>query len=194
MNVLPVTKVAPFVFLAVLMSHDLPAQAQQMPPAGAVVAPAKRKATPQPTLKQAGAQFSNKTNVGWDPRHGTQVEFTSAGGRAYLWYPTNAVILAGEWSLEEREVRMQFPGEPITTIKQPRVCFRYGANTYNPVTGHRGDGWQCTPYVVHQRASKETRSGDPFGLARRTNVPFMLPPGERLNFGQVAARVKTSSR
>jgi hypothetical protein len=147
------------------------------------------------SLKQAGAQFSNKTNVGWDPRHGTQVEYTSADGKAYLWYPTNAVVLAGEWSLDERELRLKFEGETdIRTIKQPRVCFRYGANTYNPVTGHRGDGWQCTPFVAWQRGTRETRPGDPFGLARRKDAPFVLPKPDRLTFAQIAAWVGGARR
>ena len=49
------------------------------------------------SMEQAAAKRRNVTWHTYDSSHGNQVEFTTAGGEAYLWYPGNAVVLKGEW-------------------------------------------------------------------------------------------------
>jgi hypothetical protein len=73
----------------------------------------------------AAPQIGGYTNMSHDAGHGTQVEYLSPGGSAWLWYPGNSVILPGKWKRS---------GE--------NICFAYTANSYNPVTGHKGGDWE----------------------------------------------------
>lgn len=106
-------------------------------------------------------RFSGKTVLFYDPSHGNQVEYYDPIGRCYLWYPTNNVALAGEWRTEG-----------------PNICFRYGDNTYNPVTGDHGGSWDCSS--IEQQASTvvDAVPGDAFGLSSE-DIPFRLPAHPR---------------
>lgn len=106
--------------------------------------------------------YAGRTIVFHDPLHGTQVEHYAAGGEAFLWYPGNRRTVPGRW-----EVR---------TAKQ-RICFRYGTQTFNPVTRRRGGAWNCTPLRLHRRLARASCAGDPFGLASG-RLPFVLARGE----------------
>ncbi|WP_143145772.1 hypothetical protein [Devosia enhydra] len=108
-----------------------------------------------PALAQSS--LVNKTQLFFGPGHGTQVEYLAKGGTSYLWYPGNRVILRGDWKTEGN-----------------RICFRYGANTYNPVTGQRGATWSCQLLSEHRRFMTESRTGDVLGLAGRDKPPFTL--------------------
>ena len=108
-----------------------------------------------PALAQSN--LVDKTQLFFGPGHGTQVEYLARGGTSYLWYPGNRVILRGDWKTEGN-----------------RICFRYGPNTYNPVTGQRGATWECQSLSDHRRFMTESRSGDVLGLAGRTKPPFTL--------------------
>lgn len=105
----------------------------------------------------AAPKLANQTVVTFDPGHGTQIEYYDADGSTFLWYPGNRVILPGQWKLKGKD-----------------ICYRYGANTHNPVTGQSGGGWECMPSALHQSAIVETANGDVFGLAGRQKVPFRL--------------------
>ena len=50
-------------------------------------------------------------------------------GKAYLWYPGNQRIVVGEWKTQADP-----RGQSYT-----QLCYRYGPNTYNPVTRSRGE-------------------------------------------------------
>ncbi|WP_240231574.1 hypothetical protein [Devosia lacusdianchii] len=102
-------------------------------------------------------QLGGYTNMTWDAGHGTQVEYLSTRGKAYLWYPGNAVILEGRWKREGTN-----------------ICFAYGENTYNPVTGNQGGDWECMPSDLYQAASTERMQGDVLALADRATPPFRL--------------------
>lgn len=109
------------------------------------------------------AQISNRTLLFYDSAHGTQVEYFGSNGVSFLWYPGNRVVVQGRWKIATGENKVQ------------NICFSYGENTYNPVTGHRGSGWQCRPlgnFFVH---FVEDARGDVFGLAKRQQVPYILP-------------------
>lgn len=103
------------------------------------------------------APIGNQTTMTFDPGHGTQVEYVAADGTNYLWYPGNRVVLPGHWKLEGAN-----------------ICFAYGANTYNPVTGQHGPGFECEPKSVYLGTIVERASGDVFGLRTRHAVPFVL--------------------
>ncbi|HEY9013267.1 MAG TPA: hypothetical protein VIN06_19870 [Devosia sp.] len=119
----------------------------------------------------AAPQLGGYTNMSHDPGHGTQVEYLSPGGGAWLWYPGNAVIVPGKWKRAGKE-----------------MCFAYTANSYNPVTGHKGGGWECMPYKHWWGSIAERVEGDPLGLEGRRKVPFKLGK-ERVRFDKLVARV-----
>ncbi len=104
------------------------------------------------------AYLSGNTHWIYDVFHGTQVEYNAPDGRTFLWYPGNTRILPGRW-----EVRKGFI--------VPELCFLYGTNTYNPVTGLRGGKWECDTV---KRLGYIMR-GDPFGLSR--GLPVRIPDG-----------------
>jgi hypothetical protein len=115
------------------------------------------------TALPALAQFShnNKTLLYYEPQHGTQVEFLASGGRSHLWYPGNKIILTGKW-------------KTIGNKTSGQMCFQYGANTYNPVTGQKGSNWECMPYQAWASAVSDSIAGDVFGLSRTQKAPFRL--------------------
>jgi hypothetical protein len=95
----------------------------------------------------------------WDPGHGTQVEYYDARGGTHLWYPGNRRIVRGKWKMDGNN-----------------ICFAYQGNTYNPVTGHRGGGFECMPAALHDEGIVDRATGDVFGLAKSRSVPFTLKP------------------
>ena len=131
----------------------------------------------------AGSQFAtaappltDRTNMSFDPGHGTQVEYLQAGGATFLWYPGNSIVLPGHWKMDGGT--QQHPAE---------ICFRYGPNTYNPVTHVYGDKWECEGAALYAALVTEQAKGDVFGLAGRASVPFALPAG-RTTIEQLAKR------
>jgi hypothetical protein len=111
---------------------------------------------------QASAFFANKTHVTSSSGHGTQIEYLRSGGAAFLWYPGNAQVVRGDWKIEARE-----PSDVL-------ICFRYGSNTYNPVTNQSGGQWACGAAARQASRIVESAPGDVFRLAKRTAVPFVL--------------------
>lgn len=121
------------------------------------------------TEDEARANLSDRTRNVHDAGHGTQINYTSADGRSFLWYPGNNVILPGAWKVERR------PGSIWGTRHDiVHVCYRYGPNTFNPVTGSQGAQWNCSYAALSLRRMRENAVGDVLGLARRSNVPFVL--------------------
>lgn len=116
-------------------------------------------------------QIGGYTNMSVDSQHGTQIEYLSPGGKTFLWYPGNTVILPGRWKREGQN-----------------ICFSYGANTYNPATGQRGGGWECMEFRLWWWANEQRMPGDIFGLEHRTEVPYRLDRN-RTTLEKVLARV-----
>jgi hypothetical protein len=105
----------------------------------------------------ASIDIGGYTNMTFDSGHGTQVEYVAAGGISFLWYPGNRVVLDGRWKRQGSD-----------------ICFLYGANTYNPVTGVRGGAWECMPFRLYWGGITERMKGDIFALRGRGAVPFVL--------------------
>lgn len=110
-----------------------------------------------PLIAVQGQELGGHTNMTYDPQHGTQIEYLSDNGRSYLWYPGNRSVLPGYWKRNADQ-----------------LCFQYGANTYNPATGHSGGGWECMPLALYVQAIAQRARGDLFGLAERDRAPFRL--------------------
>lgn len=128
------------------------------------------------TPQKVSALLRNTTTRIWDKGHGTQVEYLSAGGKAFLWYPGNRSVVVGDWKTQARE------GGSVSEI-----CFRYGQESYNPVTGQSGGTWSCrnaTGYLVNLDVIVR---GDPFNLTSG-RVPYVLPKQERISLGKLFQR------
>jgi hypothetical protein len=106
------------------------------------------------------AFLSGSTVMSYDALHGTQVEYLSPDGRTALWYPGNSGPVPGIW-----KVTASFDG--------PNMCFQYGENTYNPVTGQRGAAWECGDASLYLKGVAEAVDGDVFGLMQG-RLPFRL--------------------
>lgn len=137
---------------------------------------------------EMASTLTNATVVTHDPnslikQHGTQVEFHASNGKSFLWYPGNRRIVFGEWKVREvaprnSRDRIIVNGEWVHDPSKPlnvEVCYRYGYNTYNPVTRQMGGEWQCSrPYY----GESEFLVGDPFELGSG-EVPFVIPDKDR---------------
>lgn len=95
-------------------------------------------------------------------QHGTQYEYHSEGGRVFLWYPGNRSIVHGSWRIESS-----------STGRNPNLCYRYGAGSFNPVTGQRGGSWECRSFLAIDVAGGGTLKGDPFSLGAG-RIPFVM--------------------
>lgn len=126
---------------------------------------------PEATFTQAGlrARYADATSLDYSVQHGTQVEYTAADGKAYLWYPGNRRVVTGEWK--------------TITDKQGsgQICFRYPSSSYNPATGQPGGTWSCTRAADYIWGEEEYTRGDPFNLDSGT-MPFVLPREKQMDF------------
>lgn len=100
---------------------------------------------------------SNRTMMMRDSHHGDQFEFLSNDGRTWLWYPGNRTLVRGDWKAD-----------------RSNICFRYGANAYNPVTKQQGGKWECTPFANWKPRALGAYRGDVFDLTQRNAVPCVL--------------------
>ena len=106
---------------------------------------------------RAAFEYCGKTLHFYEDSHGNQVEYLDPAGRSYLWYPGNRVVLVGQWRCDES-----------------RIYFRYGYNSYNPVTGVIGGRWEPCTTALWSESIVEAVPGDILGLERR--LPFVLKP------------------
>jgi len=117
----------------------------------------------------------------FDRGHGTQVEYIGPGGTSYLWYPGNKIILPGKWQQQAGSSK-----------QRSQICFKYGPNSYNPVTHVYGDKWECEDMSLYTSVVVEQARGDVFGLAHRSAAPFQLPPN-RVSMQQLADKIGPSA-
>jgi len=136
--------------------------------AGAQTPPATNSApvAERLTVAEARKLFVCKTHMSFSQGHGTQVSYLRSDNIEVLWYPGNAVLVRGRWRIAEHA------NEPPGGYAD--ICFQYGTNTYNPVTGRTGGDWECTPALVYASRMVDHGDGDVFGLANRTTAPFRL--------------------
>jgi len=108
-----------------------------------------RKDIDFPNFPQSGYTYLSFSDPkGILPGHGFQATFYDGQGRSWLWYPGNAVSVPGEWKVED-----------------DRICFKRGANTYNPVTKTRGGKFKCQDIGISHRLTISRLDGDVFNLA-----------------------------
>jgi hypothetical protein len=134
------------------------------------------------SVAEARKFLACKTHMTFSGGHGTQVSYLRSDGVEFLWYPGNAVVVRGKWNIVEHATEPRGYAD---------ICFQYGANTYNPVTGRAGGNWECRPAHVFVRSTVDRADGDVFGLARRGSVPFALS-SERTTINDLRKIVRRS--
>lgn len=87
---------------------------------------------------------------------GTRVEYNTANGKTYLWYPGNAEIVPGKWKLKRNG-------------KSVDICFKFPAGA---TTGQAAGDWQCRGVQVYLEGQRSP--GDVFELSKAKAVPFAL--------------------
>ena len=86
------------------------------------------------------------------PGHGTQIEYFSPKGIAFLWYPGNSRSVPSIWKLE-------------TGSSSHRICFQYPSSSRNAITGTNGGAWECVALGYWAKDIVEKRTGDIFSLS-----------------------------
>jgi hypothetical protein len=62
-------------------------------------------------------------------------------------------------------------------MQENTICFKYGADRYNPVTGLPAGRSECTARSGFSALLQQTIKGDVFNLASRRTAPFALGRG-----------------
>ena len=117
--------------------------------------------------------ITDSTILTYDRLFGTQVEFNCSNGDSFLWFPGNRRVLKALWKTRLRD-------DGVTEL-----CYLYGTDTKNYVTGERGGKWDCRSAVFDLDAIREAVEGDPFGLAS-LKVPFVMPEYKQLSLAKLA--------
>jgi hypothetical protein len=126
------------------------------------------------------AIFAGQTAMSYDSTHGTQVEYLSTTGSAYLLYPGNTTIVKGQWRLNRTDEQGVF-----------NLCFRYPGNSYNPATGQAGGQWECQIAGFYYQSLAELKAGDFLGLARSSTPPFILSPKKTTIMELITQRLRS---
>ncbi len=148
------------------------------------------------TLEKARAALSNKTNMTFGPDFtappikrydaahnlisetpatptrgvGTQVEYVAPGGKSFLWFPANPLVVLGEWTLEEHTFKLG-TREGLAIFNLVNLCFHYAGTGTGPGAVR---GVSCSPAYSYLKRLRESVEGDIFGLSRRPSPPFIL--------------------
>lgn len=91
--------------------------------------------------------------------YGVQVEYFAPDGKSYLWFRGNKRSVPSEWKVTQDGFARE-------------LCFRYGPNTRDAITGTRGGKWECRKMFAGDMSVVSFIPGDPFNLAKGT-VPDM---------------------
>jgi hypothetical protein len=115
------------------------------------------------------ARIIDQTVTSRPASFGYQIEYYSADGHAYLWYPGNLTTNIGTYVVRKSldPIFMVSMGPPGAV-----VCFDYGPTSHNPSTGQTG-GEECTPAYGFLAQIRGKRQGDVFGLTSG-NLPFVM--------------------
>ena len=107
----------------------------------------------------AHAQVPGWTSVLQHPVQGTQIMYFGPSGKAYLWSTRSAQVEEGRYYLGMIEFT---------------ICFKFGADRYNPVTGLPAGRSECTSRLQLADLVTEKVEGDVFNLVAGGAVPFAL--------------------
>lgn len=143
------------------------------------------------TVADAKAALANKTLLRLTPAHGPEVTYTTPDGQYFLWFPGSSVMVGGTWKSEEQDYRKKVrSGGAVREFSGPMTmyCYEFRASAHNPVTGMMGSKTSCEVAGWAKVATVERADGDIFGLAGRSEVPFVLTR-DIDSFAQIRARM-----
>lgn len=123
--------------------------------------------------------IAGKTFRAFDPQHGNQVEFFARDGTVSLWYPGNSDLVPGRWI-----------AEPLNINGPTQICFKYGLDSFNPVTERRRGNWECRDASAWLKDVKEIRNRDPLEISRA--LPFVLNAQPEQSTSDLARRAGLS--
>lgn len=113
--------------------------------------------SPEQQSEAMAAAVTDRTIIYYQHGHGVYVEYTSADGRLFMWYPRNGGVVRGTWGLR--------------TLNGPVLCYQY-RNAVHGVTGEYEPNECIAPeQKLLGEEVLDSRSGDPFGLAKGT-IPY----------------------
>lgn len=135
--------------------------------------------------------LKDRTVMTFDKVHGAQIEYTSADGVAYLWYPGNKIILRGQWYIRDDDVGFT-NGDQRFEATAGRICYYYGPGTYNPAT-NRGDKPECQNAGIHEARVVDSRPGDVLGLSKASVAPFVLG-GDSTTIDALLTEIKKAAK
>lgn len=115
-------------------------------------------------VPSARAFLSGTTLLTMGDGYGTQIEYLNPDGSTELWFREQAYTTPGQWKVEASKA-----GNPV-------MCFRYGANSYDPVRRTYGGSWECGAMPLYIVGVAMMLEGDPFELADG-RAPFVMPKG-----------------
>lgn len=154
--------------------------------------PTSRLATDEATAMKAAmatqeagsAYLSGTTALSMSPGYGTQVEYLAPDGRSFLWFPGQIRTTPGHWRVDR------------DGTGQPRMCFLYGADSYDPVQQTYGGNWECAALGQYFGHLMQLAKGDPFGLHDgMAPFPMLRPPyGLDMKGAQAEGGGKVSQR
>lgn len=129
------------------------------------------------SVDELRALVAGKTWMSYEPRHGTQVTYIAADGRAFLWYPGNRIILPSRWTIVQRRQHFMYDHPELGRMQSMEstavICFQYAGTSANPVTGNT-TGLECANSAVWQKYHHDSRQGDVLGLSTMVTPPFPL--------------------
>ena len=129
------------------------------------------------TPQSVRPSFADHTFLFYDYSDGGRfAEYLAADGAAYLWGGSERVW-RGEWRIGSDDALGN------------SLCTRYEPYKYNPITGVDGSKWSCSLASMFHNQSMDSVAGDPFGLARRTRMPFSRRHEEASDIEKIAARL-----
>lgn len=104
------------------------------------------------------AAFSNRTFREYNVSTGARIEFLSADGQVYLWYPADLSIVHGQWR----------------SLDGIYICLRYFAVSNESPTAQVWNEWQCNLIPVSIGRDSESVLGDSLELREDESVPYVL--------------------
>ncbi len=130
-------------------------------------------AAPVHDAAEIAALYADKTRISYGPLHGNQVEYTTASGKAHLWYPGQDQVIVGDWKVPEGKY----------------VCFYYPEIAVDRISGGLSDRWAC--HVIEDAIKdSQTADGDVFDLTNSYWVPYGLNRHPRTSFDEVKGKIK----
>jgi hypothetical protein len=112
-----------------------------------------------------------------------QIFHTTADGQAVIWSAREPRLLAGEWRLIRAPTDLHTSREEVVVL-----CFRVSTSA---AAQPPGSGWMCKPAGRFIAYTRESLTGDVFGLVGRTEAPVVFAEDSTITLAGLRARLTT---